>query len=192
MNIKNINSLFSGEINRLLRLDESKKESIQDNRPSIAIPGFLGWYGAVFTFDADTPKRQKRRYGVAGGTYVSVVEFAPKIRAFSVHVFGSSADPKNRHYMSQSPLYARGEFKPAWLALNDIKNNLEIAYRLGGEKIIRESIFRKICLHTKSHTKNKGELGARLFSSINIDGGGEDRTPDLGVMNPLKMDFKET
>jgi hypothetical protein len=36
--------------------------------------------------------------------------------------------------MDQSPLYARGEFKPAWLELEDIKANLESAYHPGEEK----------------------------------------------------------
>jgi acyl-homoserine-lactone acylase len=127
-----------GEINRLQRLDESKEESFQDNRPSIAIPGVSGGAGAVFTFYATPARGQKKRYGVAGGTYVSVVEFAPKVRGFSVHVFGASGHPENRHYTDQSPLYARGEFKPAWLTLEEIKANLELiknsAYRPIGEE----------------------------------------------------------
>jgi acyl-homoserine-lactone acylase len=122
------------EVNRLQRRDESSEESFQDNRPSIPVPGFLGWYGAVFTFYADDVKGQKRRYGVAGNSYVSVVEFAPKVRGYTVHVFGASADPKSPHFMDQSPLYARGEFKPAWLALEDIKANLESSYHPGEEK----------------------------------------------------------
>jgi penicillin amidase len=123
-----------GEINRLQRLDESKEESFQDNRPSIAIPGVSGGAGAVFTFYTTPARGQKKRYGVAGGTYISVVEFAPKVRGFSVHVFGSSGHPENRHYTDQSPLYARGEFKPAWLTLEEIKANLESAYHPGEEK----------------------------------------------------------
>ena len=122
-----------GELTRLQRLDESKDEDFRDSKPSLAVSGVNGNDGAVFTLYATPERGQKRRYGVAGGTYISVVEFAPKVRALSIHTFGASGDPKSRHFMDQAALYTRGEFKPSPLTLEDIRANLESSYHPGEE-----------------------------------------------------------
>jgi acyl-homoserine lactone acylase PvdQ len=98
------------------------------------VSGVNGNDGAVFTFYAAPERGQKRRYGVAGGTYISVVEFGPRVRALSIHTFGASGNSRSRHFMDQAVLYTRREFKPAWLTLEEIRANLEAAYRPGEEK----------------------------------------------------------
>ena len=130
-----------GELTRLQRLDESKDEDFQDSKSSIPVSGVNGNDGAVFTLYAAPERGQKRRYGVAGASYVSVVEFGPRVRALSIHTFGASGDPKSPHYIDQAVLYARGEFKPAWLTREDIQANAKASYRPGEER--RKPWFRE-------------------------------------------------
>ena len=123
-----------GDINRLERVNDLGDDlPFSDDGPSLAVPGVSGAAGAVFTFYAAPAPGQKRRFGVAGGSYISVVEFGPRVRALAVHVFGESGDPDSPHYFDQAPLYARGEFRPVWLRLEEIRAHLERAYHPGEE-----------------------------------------------------------
>ena len=85
----------------------------------------------MFTGYAAPQKGQRRLYGMAGASYISVVEFGPTVRARAVHTFGASGDPASPHFFDQAPLQARGEFRPAWFTLEEIRANLEASYRPG-------------------------------------------------------------
>jgi acyl-homoserine-lactone acylase len=105
--------------------------AFSDDRPSLPLPAVNENDGAVFTLNAVPGAQDKRRYGVHGDTYVSVVEFGPQTRALSVMTFGESGDSTSAHFADQAPLYARGRFKPSWFTLADVRANAVLAYHPG-------------------------------------------------------------
>jgi acyl-homoserine-lactone acylase len=120
-----------GEINRLERVQSGGEEPFSDSRESLPVPGGPGPIGIVFNFYARPEKGQREHFGVAGHSFVSVVDFGPKVEAKSVLVFGESADPTSPHYFDQARLYANQQFKPAWFYLEDIRKHTEHTYHPG-------------------------------------------------------------
>ena len=76
------------------------------------------------------------REGRAGDCYFEIVEWDPdgNVSAQSIHQFGSATQDTNSiHYNDQAKLFAKHKMKPVWMSLEDIKLNLEKAYRPGQE-----------------------------------------------------------
>ena len=120
-----------GEVNRIERTQSGGEEAFSDTKPSLPVAGGPGPEGIVFNFYARPEKGEKRRYGVAGHSFVSVVEFGPEVQARSVLVFGENSDPASPHYLDQTRLYANQEFKPAWFSRADIEAHAERTYHPG-------------------------------------------------------------
>ncbi|MBX3420500.1 MAG: penicillin acylase family protein [Pirellulaceae bacterium] len=125
-----------GEINRLQRIhgsqiDMTGQGQFSDSEHSLPVAGAPGPLGVVFNFYALPQKDQKRRYGVAGHSFVGVVEFAEAVRAKTVLQFGQSGDPKSPHWFDQAELYASGQFKPSWYVKNDVEANSQPGYHPG-------------------------------------------------------------
>lgn len=125
-----------GEINRLQRVHTSgSQERFDDSKASVPIPGANGQTGSIFTFGTRREAGQKRRYGVSGNSYLAVVEFAPRVKARSLLVFGQKADPQSKHFFDQANLYSKQQYKSAWFELKEIKQNSARSYKPGEEKV---------------------------------------------------------
>ncbi len=123
-----------GEINRHQRINERTKETFSDARPSLPIAGANGGLvGTIFSYSTTTSLGSKRRYGTNGSGYVAVIEFSPQPRALSITPYGQSGDAASPHYFDQAPLFAKGEFKPAWFTLAEVRQNAAISYHPGRE-----------------------------------------------------------
>ncbi len=126
-----------GEINRLQRAHSSGTEPFSDERDSLPIAGGPGTpLGMVFAFYTRPEEGAQRRYGVAGHSFVSVVEFGETPRAESILVFGESSDPSSPNWFDQSRLYAERRYKPAWFRRSEVEENAVRSYHPGASEPI--------------------------------------------------------
>jgi acyl-homoserine-lactone acylase len=120
-----------GELNRLQRpLPGQERSALDSTRASLPVHGAPSAVGSVFTFHTEGFGEIRPRRGVHGNSFVKVIEFGPEIRARSILNFGQSGDPRSPHFFDQAPIYARGEFKPAWFSLDDVARNAVRKYEV--------------------------------------------------------------
>jgi acyl-homoserine-lactone acylase len=125
-----------GDINRLQRIHGSQidlrgRGAFSDDKPSLPIAGAPGTLGIVYSFYALPQNGQKRHYGVAGHSYVGVVELGEQPQARTILQFGQSGDPNSPHWFDQASLYAKGQFKPSWYSKADVEANSKLSYHPG-------------------------------------------------------------
>ncbi|HKQ62602.1 MAG TPA: penicillin acylase family protein [Candidatus Polarisedimenticolaceae bacterium] len=120
-----------GEVNRLQRRRLTEGEDFSDAEPSLGFAGAPGELGIIANFYTRAATGQARNYGIAGNSFVEVVEFGEQVAARSVLVFGESGDPSSPHYFDQAPLYAARSFKPAWFSRADVRAHRERSYHPG-------------------------------------------------------------
>jgi len=101
--------------------------------PALGVAGTLGSsYNTYYTFSTAA---RKKRYGVQGGSFMAVYEFAPdRVKAKSVLQFGNSGDPDSPHFFDQAELYSKKEYKDAWFYWDDVLANAQRSYHPGEER----------------------------------------------------------
>ncbi len=120
-----------GRFNRLRRLGQNGKTREPVSQHDLPSPGTPFYMGAIMTFNTQTKDGSSKSYGDHGHSYVSAVEFAPKVKARSVMAYGQSRDPESAHYFDQARLYTQQKLKPAWFDEKDIKKSAIKSYHPG-------------------------------------------------------------
>ncbi len=113
-----------GEVNRLQRAHTSGTQGFDDTARSLPVAGGPGNpFGVIFNLYARPTTGAKRMYGIAGHSYVSIVEFAQSPQAKSILTFGSSANEASAHYFDQATLFANKRYKSSWFARDEVISN---------------------------------------------------------------------
>jgi hypothetical protein len=75
---------------------------------------------------------QRRRYGMAGASYMAAWEFAPEgVRGASLVPYGVSGDPRSTHYFDQAKLLAEQRMKTERFTEQQVLRHAVRSYRPG-------------------------------------------------------------
>lgn len=131
-----------GQVNRLQKVPARGDVPFDSTRRSWAVANIEGNFGIIRnmtstpaslpgTRDPRLASSARRRYGIAGNSYVAVAHFAPRVQHKSVLTLGESADSTSKHYDDQAPFFAAGTYKPAPFYADEVQALAERAYHPG-------------------------------------------------------------
>jgi acyl-homoserine-lactone acylase len=120
-----------GEVNRFQRNDALIVQRFNDAKPSIPVPFVSARWGSLASFGAKPYPGTKRWYGTSGNSFVAIVEFGPRVRAWAVTAGGESGRPASPHFTDQAKRYAAGDLRPVYFWPEDLNGHVERSYRPG-------------------------------------------------------------
>ena len=120
-----------GEVNRFQRNDGAIRQTFDDASPSIPVPFASARWGSLASFSARTYPGTRRWYGTSGNSFVAIVEFGPRVRAWAVSAGGESGDPRSRHFNDQAGRYAASDLRPIYFHPDELAGHIERTYRPG-------------------------------------------------------------
>lgn len=120
-----------GELNRFQRTSGDIDLTYDDNLESLPIANGPALWGSLPAYKSSYQNGTKKRYGDNGNSFVCAVEFGPKVKAKSLLAGGNSGDSKSKHFMDQSVMYQKGQFKDVLFYKEDVLKNAERTYHPG-------------------------------------------------------------
>ncbi|MFK7785591.1 MAG: penicillin acylase family protein, partial [Crocinitomicaceae bacterium] len=90
-----------------------------------------GRWGALASYGVRRGDNTKRHYGVAGNSFVAVVEFGKKVQAKTLLAGGQSGDPNSVHFSDQATPYVQGQFKTVAYYREDVMKRAQRSYHPG-------------------------------------------------------------
>jgi acyl-homoserine-lactone acylase len=120
-----------GEINRFQRRTDDIVQPFDDNAPSLPVGFAPSRWGALASFDSTKPHLTKKIYGAVGNSFIAAVEFGPKIHAKALMSGGESGDPSSKHFVDQSEIYSKGQFRDVLFYRADVLAHAERTYHPG-------------------------------------------------------------
>jgi acyl-homoserine lactone acylase PvdQ len=117
-----------GEINRFQRVNGNIVQPFNDNLPSIPVAFPSARWGSLAAFAAKAYPGTKKWYGTSGNSFVAVVEFGDRVRAFAVTAGGESGHPSSPHFNDEAARYATGNLREVYFYRSQLKGHTERQY----------------------------------------------------------------
>ncbi len=119
-----------GDINRYQKISGAVHPRFDDSRESLPVSFASALFGSLPSFEASWNNTRKG-YGVAGNSFVAVVEFGQKVKAKSIVPGGQSFHRDSKHFTDQAQRYVEGKFKDVNFYREDVLKNKERSYHPG-------------------------------------------------------------
>ena len=120
-----------GEINRFQRLTADIMQPFNDADPSIPVPFVSSVWGSLASFGARQYPGTKRWYGTSGNSFVAVVEFGDRVKAYAVTAGGESGHHSSPHFNDEAERYAGGRLREVYFYPKQLKGHTERTYQPG-------------------------------------------------------------
>ena len=120
-----------GHINRFQRINDNIDPSFDDSKPSTPVPFTSSAWGSLASFGARPYPNTNKWYGSSGNSFVAVIEFGPKVRAWAITAGGESGHPSSPHFADEVAQYAMGDLRPVYYYKSQLQGHIERQYHPG-------------------------------------------------------------